>query len=197
MSPAMREHICIRRPEYVAGTKDRPEVGVFTQTSVGRKPVPWGRLAAGETVWMKWTGGPVVARAVVSGYRQFEDCTPARLRDAVSGFALAGLDRYWESLAPQFDAVAIYLDQEEWLDEPLTPTGRSRSSSWIVLAGRAERERWMTTPPKPRSTDPMDPRGPRSAPPALRFAVFRRDSYTCQNCGRRERWSRFFEQRLR
>lgn len=83
----MSEHICIRNPEYVAGTFARPEVGVFTQTSVGRPPVPWGRISAGETVWMKWTGGPVVARATVSGYRQIESCTPAQLRDAVAGFA--------------------------------------------------------------------------------------------------------------
>jgi len=55
---------------------------------------------------------------------------------------LAGLDRYWESLALTIDAIAVYLEKEEWLDEPLTPARRSHSSSWIVLAGRAERERW-------------------------------------------------------
>src|SRR5215467_13251829 len=93
----VREHICIRRPEYVAGTSDRPEVRVFTQTSVGRKPIPWGRIATGESVWMKWSDGPVVAKAFVSGLRQMEFGTSAQLRAAATDSALHGLQRYWDS----------------------------------------------------------------------------------------------------
>lgn len=115
----IREHICIRRPEYVAGTATRPEVGVFTQTSVGRKPVPWGRIGTSETVWMKWSGGSVVAKSIVAGFRQFSDCSAADLRRAVAGFALYDLEDYWASRPPHFDAMAIYLKDEEWLDEPL------------------------------------------------------------------------------
>ena len=132
---------------------------------------------------MKWSGGPVVARAIVSGLRQMESCTPNQLLAAVTDSALHGLQRYWSSLPPRFEALAIYLADETWLDDPLTVAGRSRGSSWIVLANRDERERWMTTlPPMARA---KDPRGQRTAGLALRFAVFRRDSYSCQYCGRR------------
>jgi 5-methylcytosine-specific restriction endonuclease McrA len=43
----------------------------------------------------------------------------------------------------------------------------------------------MTTPLLKIPASARDPRGQRTASLALRFAVFRRDSYTCQYCGRR------------
>ena len=157
---------------------------MFTQTSVGRKPVPWGRLGVGETIWMKWTGGPIVARAVIAGFRQFEQCTPEQLRTATAGFALYDLAGYWASRPTRFDALAVYLEQESWLDEPLTVLGRSHGSSWIVLPDREATAKWMTIA-RPTVVAAKDPRGTRVASEALRFAVFRRDGYTCQYCGRR------------
>jgi len=62
-----RQHVIIRREQWVAGTREKPEVGVFTQTHTTRPPVPWNKLLAGETMWMKWSSGPIVARAVVQG----------------------------------------------------------------------------------------------------------------------------------
>jgi len=82
----MREHICIRNPEYVAGTISKPEVGVFTQARKNQRPSPWGKISEGETVWMKWSGGPVVAKAKVSGYRQIMNCKASQLKSAVAGF---------------------------------------------------------------------------------------------------------------
>jgi HNH endonuclease len=159
---------------------------VFTQAHSGGKPVPWGQIAIGEPVWMKWTGGPVVPKATVSGFRQLQDCTPAALRNAVMGFALHDLEAYWSALASRLNGIVIYLTGETWLDQPVTLTGqRSRGASWIVFADRAGRERWMATPSVTATVAKSDPRGSRTAGPALRFAVFRRDSYTCQYCGRR------------
>ena len=181
----MREHICIRKPEWVAGTRERPEVGVFTQTAKGKRPTPWENIAVGETVWMKWSGGPVVAKATISGFRQMLDCTPSALRKAVAGYALADQQAYWDGLKPELHALAIFLSDEEWLDEPLDVTGKANQQSWIVFPDAEARERWMVGPPTPISLEPKDPRGPRTAGPRLRFEVFRRDSYTCQYCGRR------------
>jgi hypothetical protein len=152
---------------------------------VGRKPIPWGSIGTGETVWMKWTGGPVVAKAVVTGFRQFTNCSAAELRRAVAGYALFDLDEYWSSRPPLFEAIAIYLTDEEWLDEPLTASGRSYSSSWIVFPSSVERERWMTVPAAPVAEGLRDSRGSRAPGPSLRFMVFRRDGYTCQYCGRK------------
>jgi hypothetical protein len=52
----MTGHISIRRESYFAGTREGPEVGVFTQTHTSRPPVPWGKIAVGDTIWMKWSG---------------------------------------------------------------------------------------------------------------------------------------------
>lgn len=134
---------------------------------------------------MKWTGGPVVAKATVAGLRQLAGTSPTELRLAVSGFALHELDAYWASLPARFDALAIFLTEEMWLPEPLDVQGRSWGSSWLVFQTSEERAEWMITPPEPEPRVARDSRGPRTARPALRFAVFRRDSFTCQYCGRR------------
>ena len=159
----MREHICIRRPEYVAGTVDKPEVGVFTQTHSTQKPAPWGRLSSGDFVWMKWTAGPVVARARIAGFRELPSCSAARLRDSVMGFALHDLDKYWSGLPQQFNALTIYLENEEWLEDPVEVSGRSYGSSWIVFSDSIERETWMRSAPMPVVERTEDPRGRRTA----------------------------------
>lgn len=182
---SMREHICIRRPEWVAGTSDRPEVGVFTQTNASRKPSPWRQIAAGETVWMKWTGGPVVAKGVVAGYREFAACSPNELRNGVYGTKLHDLEAYWKALPERLNGLAIFLEQETWVDPPMDVAGRSFGSSWVVLPDRDAVSEWMTVPPEPKEAVSRDPRGPRTAGKKLRFQVFKRDSYTCQYCGRR------------
>lgn len=172
-------------PQWVAGTQDRPEVGVFTQTANRKRPVPWSDIGLGETVWMKWSGGPVVAKARIAGIRQLTDCSAGALRAAVAGFGLADQAAYWAKLPSTFHALAVYLTAEEWIDPPLPVTGRSYSSSWVVFPNTESRERWMRAPKKVEQHRVVDPRGPRTAGPALRFRVFRRDSYTCQYCGRR------------
>lgn len=134
---------------------------------------------------MKWSGGPVVARATVSGYRQLPNCTVEQLRQAVNGFALYSLSAYWKSLKPRFHALAVYLTDESWLEAPVTASGRSGGSSWLVFENRSAREEWMRAPMVQAEPSFRDPRGPRTAGASLRFEVFRRDSYACQYCGRR------------
>jgi hypothetical protein len=135
---------------------------------------------------MKWNnGGPVVAKAIVVKYRQFTSCTPAELRLATAGYALHDLEEYWSSRKPLFDAMAIYLKDEEWLDEPVVVRGRKNRASWIVFPSADERKEWMTTPIVESKPVERDSRGPRVAGASLRFLVFRRDSFTCQYCGRK------------
>ena len=91
-----RAHVVIRREEYVAGTTERPEVGIFVQTHTSRPPVPWGKIAVGERIYMKWSGGPIVATALVQGFRQLDLGTPSLLRPTTAGFRLHDLDAYCE-----------------------------------------------------------------------------------------------------
>src|SRR5438045_6265774 len=189
----MTSHVAIRRESYVAGTRERPEVGVFTQTHTSRPPVPWDRIAVGDTVWMKWSGGPIVATARVQGFRQMEDCTVEKLRPATAGYKLHDLEEYWQSLAvkPTFFAVVINLDQERWLDQVFVPRARSRSESWIVLDRPELQATRLSARPLESETSAQasgkrrSGRGSRTIPASLRFEVFRRDDFTCQYCGRR------------
>lgn len=117
-----RQHVVIRREEYVAGSRIEPEVGVFTQTHATRRPIPWSRIAAGEKLWMKWSGGPIVASAEVSGFRQLERCTPGELRDTTKGTTLYDLEEYWASRPAVFYGLTIYVAKQRWLDKPFQPS---------------------------------------------------------------------------
>jgi len=46
LQTAKLQHVVICQESYVAGTRERPEVGIFTQTHSSRPPVPWGALAS-------------------------------------------------------------------------------------------------------------------------------------------------------
>lgn len=176
----MSEHIVIRRPEFFAGTSEQPTIGLFTQTHSGRRPSPWGRVDAGDTAWMKWTGGPLVARATVVGFAALKDCSPARLRQFTRNYELFDLDHYWDSLKESFYGMVVYVEEERWLDSPVAFELPGNRESWRVLSKREFNKASQGELP-PSDNDP----GRRSIGARLRFDVLRRDSYTCQYCGRR------------
>lgn len=176
----MREHVVIRRPEFVAGTAKRPEVGVFTQAHGGRRPVPWGQIDVGDPVWMKWSGGPIVARARVASFSCIEACTASRLRKAVEGYRLHEVSAYWSTLMQRgpFFGMAVFLEDEHWLHDALTPEARSRSESWIVLDTAQARKAWLGHAAEVKPTA-----GSRTVPEGLRFKVLLRDGFVCRYCG--------------
>ena len=182
------QHVVIRREDYVAGSSERPEVGVFTQTHVSKLPTPWGRISIGDIVWMKWSGGPIIAKSVVQGFRQLQDTSPSQLRETTRGFRLYQLDDYWESLKPGFNAVTIYLEQEEWLDDIIEPKARSYGDSWVVLDDEST-DRWLTSKTSAHSpVQELPTKGakPRKSPisASQRFRILRRDGFSCVYCGR-------------
>jgi len=48
LDSGVRAQVVIRRESYVAGTRDQPEVGIFTQTHTSRPPVSCSTLDAGD-----------------------------------------------------------------------------------------------------------------------------------------------------
>jgi hypothetical protein len=183
-----RQHVVIRVEDYVGGTREKPEVGVFTQTHAARKPAPWGRVEIGEVVWMKWSGGPMVAKARIQGFRQIENCTPGKLRNTTRGFKLYDLDEYWDSRDPVFFGMTIFLEHEEWLEQTFYSRGRSYGESWIIVDSLEKVEYWLT-PTDQRESEARitqsDERGSRTISKSLRFMVLRRDDFACTYCGRK------------
>ena len=136
----MTQHIVIRREEFVAGTRDKPGSMVFTQTAINRRPVPWGRIDTSDTVWVKWSGGPIVAKGIVDKVIQIENCTPKKLRKAVRGTLLHDLDAYWSSRPRSFFGMAIFCAEEQWLAQLIFPAAKGNMAGWIVL-GNSEKEK--------------------------------------------------------
>jgi len=180
-------HVAIRRSEFVCGTRERPEVKVFTQTHQTRHPVPWGKVSVGDVVWMKWAGGPIVARSVVCGLRQIDDCTSTDLRTATAGSLLASSKAYFDSLPPAFAAVVVHLAEEQWLEEPFIPAARTYSESWVVLDSEAKLRGWLTPSAAAAATQKASSNGrrTRTISNSVRFSVLRRDGFACTYCGRK------------
>jgi len=178
------EHIAIRDPSYVAGTSDRPEVAIFAQTRTDRLPLPDRRMVPLQLVWMKWSGGPIVARARVCSWHHgtFEDGDVNQVRELSLGTRLFGLDAYWRTVQDKKAGwtSVVRLRDEEWLDEPIFPAARSRGSSWVYLDTLRKKIIWTSLGWEP---EPKGERAGRGMPAGLRFRVLRRDSYTCRYCG--------------
>ena len=138
----MSSHVAIRRRDFVAGA-EHSKIEIFTQTAkLPRRPTPWGRIAIGDRVWMKWTPGrEIVAAAIVDSLRQLPVCTVRQLRDTTDGFPLYDLDTYWDDLLQRkgnrLSAVVVYLADGCWLDSPFIP------SDWPS----ANRDSWIVDPP--------------------------------------------------
>lgn len=39
------DHVVIREPDFVAGTREKPEVGVFVQSHKGHRPIDEGKIS--------------------------------------------------------------------------------------------------------------------------------------------------------
>lgn len=177
-------HLAIRDPNYVAGTSERPEVAIFSQARSDYPPLPDRRMAPGQLVWMKWTGGPIVAQSSVQSWHtiRFENGNINEPRELSKGTNLFGLNDYWNQVQ---DKVAgwvsiVRLRDEVWLDNQFYGEGRAYGHSWIFLDTLRKQILWLS-----KSWEPAKKEGEtgRSIPAGLRFRVLRRDSYTCRYCG--------------
>lgn len=182
----MAQHVVIRKEEYFIGSEDKPEPTVFTQTHRTRNPVPFGRIKVSETLWMKWSGGPIVAKAQVEGFRLLQDCTPEELRNTVRGTNLFNHTLYWESLPKKFNGMTIYITDAQWLDKLIQPEARSYGSSWVVLDTEEKKGKWLSRYLEDlEKEDQTTNSRTGSLPVSIRFKVLKRDNFMCAYCGRR------------
>lgn len=182
------EHISIRQPNYVAGTNDRPEVRIFCQTNTKSQPLNKKKVSAGQAVYMKWSGGPIVAKSKILSWHpgSFSDSNINTVRELTLGTNLYGLDEYWESVSGKHAGYydVIRLKDEEWLDEPIYPLVRSNGSSWVYLDTLRKKIAWLSNNVEPVETVENQKSG-RAMSASLRFLVLRRDNFTCRYCGRK------------
>jgi hypothetical protein len=197
ISVSQIEHIVIRRPSYVAGTRERPEVQIFVETNTKRRPLSDDLLAKGQVVWMKWKNGPVVAKSRIESWvsGRFDRYSIDAMRQLTRGTKLYDLGEYWDSVRQKDEGyfTVVRLTSEEWLDAPFDPEAKSSGSAWIYLDSQEKKNRWIVSGQlsargegtfeeriSSRSERLRKPLSPR-----LRFDVLRRDNFTCRYCGRR------------
>ncbi|MCK9230036.1 MAG: HNH endonuclease [Syntrophales bacterium] len=179
------EHIAIRDPNYVAGSAKKPEVRIFCQTHKRFKPINDTKLYPGQTVYMRWTGGPIVASSTLVSWHSgiFQNKNINHLRGLTVGSKLFGLTDYWTSVVKKNSGYycVIHLETEKWLQRLLYPSTRSYGSSWVYLDTIRKKIQWLSLDHEPIQQKPKG----RSIPASMRFLVLKRDSFTCQYCGRR------------
>ena len=94
-------HITIRDPSYVSGTADKPDPVAFIQTNSKSKPIDTDKLTYGQTVWMKWNGGPIVASSKIVSWHtgNFQSGNINEIRELCIGTPLFELTNYWKTVA--------------------------------------------------------------------------------------------------
>lgn len=102
-----------------------------------QRRAPWGRIAAGDTVHFKLSGGRVIGSTPVAAVRQFADLTPAtiaRLRRRYGPHVNAPL-RYWAARRDCRYGVLIWLGS---LTAPAREMAvpRQYGGGWLVLGER-------------------------------------------------------------
>jgi len=97
---------------------------------------PFGRIAAGDRLFLKVSSGPVCATAVVAAAEIFENLTPKQIAAIKEKYnrQICGSDEYWHSIADcRFGILAwlkdvrnikpVYIDKKDW-------------RGWVVLTNK-------------------------------------------------------------
>ena len=142
------EHIVIRKPEFVVGSNAKAKIGAFVQTRSDCPPLKLEKVQAGQMVWLKFSSGPIVARAKILSVHDgvIENGDIRRVRELTSGTQLFNLAEYWNTISKQMNCffVVVKLCDEEWLSKPIYPEVRSRGSSWIYLDTEERKKLWLS-----------------------------------------------------
>tara|TARA_B100000686_G_scaffold341150_1_gene418072 strand:- start:1930 stop:2655 length:726 start_codon:yes stop_codon:yes gene_type:complete len=185
------EHIAIRSQQYITGSAKQPTVDLFIQTHMKRAPLNDSKLIAGQTIWMKWSGGPIVARTKLLSWTQghFENGNINEMRNSVQNTSLFSSNSYWESVAEKRDAyyTIVFLKENEgsWIDSEnlIYPGAKSVGPSWVYLDTNDKKKLWLTNNIEQQLKE-NNPKG-RGIPAGLKYKVRMRDNNTCQVCGKR------------
>ncbi len=110
---------------------------------VGRKTIesrlfktkhsPFGRVRAGDTLFLKQSSGPVCAIARASAVKNFENLTPEqiiRLKERYNG-QIKGSDEYWQSKLESKFAFLVWLVKVENI-EPVR-VNKKDWRAWVIL----------------------------------------------------------------
>ena len=178
------EHVAIRNRKFISLTTIKPEIDVFVQTHTSRTPIKELHLAPDQTIWMKWTGGPIVAKASILTWHsgKFQNGNINEMRDLTKSTRLWGENKYWESVQNKKNSyyTILFLRDSKWLDSLIHPDLRSYQQSWFVLDTIEKKKLWLTNNEVQQYRD-NNQKG-RNIPAGKSFDVKVRDKFTCHWC---------------
>ncbi|MGI5826687.1 MAG: hypothetical protein ACOX50_04730 [Patescibacteria group bacterium] len=104
------------------------------------KHIPWNRVNNGDTIWIKNSGEPVVAKATVANVLQYENLTNEKIDEImrIYGQKITGSDQIPTSNTKYFSnkkyAILVFLSSVQ-KTEPfnIDKTGFGAMSAWICV----------------------------------------------------------------
>ena len=124
-------HLVILKSQYLeailAGQKQIESR--FTKTSC----VPFGRVSAGDRLFLKLSSGPVCAAATAAAVKNFADLKPERILKLKQQYNhhIVGSDEYWQSKANCAFGLLVWLKDVHTV-EPVR-IGKKDWRAWVVL----------------------------------------------------------------
>jgi hypothetical protein len=115
-------HVAIQRREWTVG--DLLDKDVLCRCSIRPIP-PFDRVEPGDTVFLKWTGGPIIALAKVRRSASLEYSDIEEVRELCKGYSLYELE----------DVKGVH--------PPIVPKARSMGSGWIILNTPEKERMWL------------------------------------------------------
>ena len=127
-----RVHLAVLKRGYVGAILDGNKVVELRLMRVKR--LPFGRVSAGDEVFIKESCGPVVAKAVVGRVVEFEDLTRGKIRRLHAKYneLICGADEYWDERGDCRVACLIWLEEVEAVER--RTIDKSDQRAWVVLS---------------------------------------------------------------
>ncbi len=125
-------HVAILIPGYIDAILDRQKTIESRLTKTAQPP--FGKIKAGERLYLKATGGPFMATAVAGTVQSFDGLTPERidkLREQ-HNHQIGGDDAFWRAKRDSLFATLIELAEVE----PIAigpPYKKAYMKAWYVL----------------------------------------------------------------
>ena len=133
-------HVAIQRPEWTVG--DLLDKDVLCRCSIRAIP-PFNRVEPGDTVFLKWSGGPIIARAKVRESTSVEYSNVEDVRELCKGYSLYELEDFWEAMRGRRYATVVELEDVKGIHPPIVPRTRSMGTGWIILDTPEKEKMWL------------------------------------------------------
>ncbi len=95
---------------------------------------PYGSVAIGDKLFLKQSSGPVCAVARVSSFQEYNNLTPAKIKQlkSVYNHLVFGTDEYWEIKADSKYAIFIWMKDVKTIKPRMIDKQDMRA--WVVLS---------------------------------------------------------------